>query len=174
MKTKIFSLVLSFAVMFGVMGILGVGVASAQTASFPSGCSSALGYSITTGDPCNGTNTATISVPGCYTALGYSTINGAACSGGDVAISYLAGCSSIYGYSVITGMPCNGTNIASIPGGGGAVVTPGGNVSGTVTTPGFPTTGLGGNAMNNIILLAASGLVASLGIVFLARPKTSY
>ena len=173
MKNKLFSLVLSFVVIFGVVGFLGADNASAQTASFPQGCSSALGYSVTTGNPCNGKSTATMSVAGCATALGYSTVNGAACSGGDVAISYLAGCSSIYGYSVITGMPCNGTAVAYFQG-SGTYIPPASNVGGNVYTPGFPATGLGDNALNNILLLAASGLLASLGIVYLARPKTSF
>ena len=170
MKTKIFSLVLSFVVLFGVIGFAGAERANAQTASFPAGCSSALGYSVTTGNPCNGRSTATMSVPGCTTALGYSTVNGAACSGGDVAISYLAGCSSIYGYSIITGMPCNGTSVAYVVGGGVGIP---GNVGGSTGTPGFPTTGFGDN-MTNIVLLAVSGLIASLGIVYLVRPKTSF
>lgn len=154
--------------MFGVAGIYGVQNASAQTASFPAGCASGLGYSVTTGNPCNGTSTAYRAfLPGCSSALGYSTANGAPCSGGSVSIPYLAGCSSIYGYSTINGWACNGSYFG--PSAGGTVFSPG-----TPSYPGFPTTGLGGNFWNNIILLAGAGLMASLGFIYLTRPSQRY
>src|SRR5579862_4146056 len=93
----------SLAVLFVFILSLGfVSSANAQSASYPNGCTSALGYSVTTGQTCNGNSNATIGpLPGCSTALGYSTANGAPCSGGPFAISYLAGCSSTSGYSTI-------------------------------------------------------------------------
>ncbi|MES2315535.1 MAG: hypothetical protein V4486_02240 [Patescibacteria group bacterium] len=144
-------------VMFIVVGVT-TGVAQAQTASFPSGCASGLGYSATTGNPCNGTNTATNRyMPGCSSsALGYSATTGEPCSGGSVAIQWLAGCTSTVGFSSIDGSPCNGT----------ARVTP--VVLGT-SNPGLPTTGAGGNASMNIILLLASAGVAAFGAIYLSR-----
>lgn len=168
MKNKLFYLVLSFAVVFGVIGFAGAQNANAQTASFPEGCSSALGYSVRTGDPCNGTSTATIGpIPGCTTALGYSTVDGDACSGGDVAISYLGGCTSIFGYSTATGMPCNGTTVVS------TYYDPG-TTGGSTSIPSFPRTGFEDNALNNIILLATLGLMASLGFMYAVRPSRKY
>jgi hypothetical protein len=166
-KIKTYSLVLALVVIFGVSGFTGIKSASAQTASFPSGCASGLGYSVTTGNPCNGNSTAYRGfLAGCSTALGYSTVNGVPCSGGTVAISYLAGCSSIYGYSTINGWACNGSYFGPLVGGIA--------VGGTVYTPGFPTTGYGGNALNNILLLAVTGLIASLGLIYVTRPSRKY
>jgi hypothetical protein len=168
MKKIIFPLVLSLAIVLSGVGAFGSQSALAQTATFPSGCSSALGYSVTTGLPCNGsTDDATMGpLPGCTTALGYSITNGAPCSGANVAISFLAGCSSIYGYSVITGAACNGTTVASIQ--PGTPFIPG-TTFGDFTSPGFPATGFGGYALSNILLLVTSGLVASVGSYYIAR-----
>jgi hypothetical protein len=155
---------LSFLVL-GMFGAIGIGSASAQTATFAAGCSSALGYSVTTGLACNGTATATMPfLPGCTTALGYSITNGVPCSGGSVAIQWLAGCSSSVGYSTITGAPCNGTTVATPP----VVVVVPDPGTGT-TTPGLPTTGAGGNALLNSIVLVASGLFVILGGVYVAK-----
>lgn len=130
--------------------------------SFPVGCSSALGYSIITGHPCNGGTTATLSIAGCPTALGYSTITGIACSGASEAIFYLGGCSSIYNYSIDTGAPCNGTATATIfpsyP---------------NTTTPGLPTTGAGMASLGSMFLLISSGLLSIGAIAYtLRRTKT--
>ena len=150
----------------------GVGLAaqdaSAQTPvpnpfpTFPAGCSSAIGYSVTTGLPCNGTSAAATLQPGCPTVLGYSTVNGTPCSGISVALPYLAGCSSIYSFSTITGAPCNGTAFVSMfPPTTPPVVI--------ITDPGLPTTGAGGNALSNILALLSSGVVMVIGSAFLAR-----
>lgn len=165
MTKKFFTFVFLFAIVLSV-AFVGAGTTSAQVASFPAGCSSALGYSITTGLACNGTATATIGpLPGCSTALGFSITNGAPCSGGPIAISFLAGCSSIYGYSVITGAPCNGTTVA--------VTDPNLAPPVVVVAPGLPTTGGGGNALNYMALLLISGSAAALGLTKLARRARS-
>ena len=156
MKKIILSLVLSVAVLVGA-GVVAVNTTHAQSAFFPVGCSSALGYSATNGSPCNGTNAATNDpMPGCTTALGYSAWNGQPCSGNStVLISFIAGCTSVYGYSSFSAQPCNGTKVATL-----------------VFNPGLPTTGDGGNAAKNIALLVASGLVAAFGVAYLVRkPK---
>jgi hypothetical protein len=159
MTKKIFSLVL----MFGLVLAVGFSAnqAEAQVATFPAGCSSALGYSVTTGLACNGTATATIGfLPGCSTALGYSTVNGVPCSGGPVAIFFLAGCTSIQGYSIITGAPCNGTSVAT-------PVTP---VPGPVVViPGLPVTGGSSNTIATVFALMASGIAATYGLTRFAR-----
>lgn len=160
MRTKLFIVVLAL-VFLGALG--GADIASAQ-ATFRAGCDSALGYSITNGSPCNGTSTATMGpLPGCSTALGYSITSGAPCSGGSVAISYLGGCTSIYGYSTVTGRPCNGTTIAT-------VLVP----TYVPPSPGFPTTGQGGEALPNLLYLGSSLLIAALGIGFLARKRNAF
>ncbi len=159
MKTKTFYLFLSLAIIVAGVGFVGVSKANAQTASFPSGCASGLGYSVTTGNPCNGSSAAYMGfLSGCSSsALGYSTANGAPCSGGSVALfSYLAGCSSTLGYSTINGWACNGTIFG--PAGGG-----------TTSSVGFPVTGFGGNTLQNILLLIGLGIAASFGFLHLTR-----
>jgi hypothetical protein len=159
MKTKAFLLILALVLLGSAAG---AGSAEAQTASFPAGCTSAIGYSVTTGDACTGTNQAiTGFLPGCNSALGYSTTNGAPCSGGTVAIQWLAGCSSILGYSTVNGMPCNGTAVATLS----TTIPP--------YSPGLPTTGLGGNAFANILFLGSSALVAALGLMFVSRKSNA-
>lgn len=158
MNKKILFLTLFSFLAFTLVGFAGLSKAQAQTASFPAGCSSALGYSVTTSMPCNGTSVATaMFMPGCNSALGYSTTNGAPCSGGSVAISWLAGCTSTFGYSNISGLPCNGTFVAST------------NTTMPTNTPGLPRTGEGGNLATNLILLLSSGLLASLGFVYVLK-----
>ncbi len=160
MKNKILSLVFSFVLVFGSAFFSGVQNVSAQfTASFPIGCTSALGYSIANGLPCNGTSVATMNVAGCATALGYSVTNGAPCSGSSVAIAFLAGCSSVYGYSTVGGMPCNGTSVASTV----FVPTP------SVPTPGLPATGASPILLN--ILLSTAGFLAVAGSLYVAKKR---
>ncbi|HEU0085799.1 MAG TPA: hypothetical protein VFQ59_02470 [Candidatus Paceibacterota bacterium] len=151
-----------FLLAFMMVGVVAVSPAYAQTASpFISGCSSGMGYSVTTGQPCNGTTNATLSnLPGCSTPLGYSVTNGQPCSGTSVALQVLAGCTSMVGYSVIDGDPCNGTSVATAP----VVVNPG-----TPIFPGFPTTGFGGSAPLNIALLSFLGTAAVLGTAYFVR-----
>ena len=158
MINKLALSVLLFALVISGVAFSSVSTAEAQTATFPAGCASGLGYSATTGLPCNGTSVATARyMPGCTSALGYSSINGRPCSGGSVAIQWLAGCSSTIGYSSITGEPCNGTAVAT------PVI-----VSGTGSL-GFPTTGAGGDASRNVMLILTSALAMLLGSLYLAR-----
>lgn len=157
MKNKILSIFLSLAVIMVGVAFIGADRAEAQTASFPAGCSSGLGYSVTTGNPCNGKiNASSNPMPGCNSAFGYSITNGAPCSGTSTAIFSMAGCSSMYGYSVIDARACNGTNVAI-----SAPTFP--------TTPGgFPRTGEG-SPMGVLATLAGSGLAAIFGSVYLSR-----
>jgi hypothetical protein len=161
MKNKIiFSIVSLVMVMVLGIGFININSAGAQVSSFPAGCSSALGYSVTTSLPCNGTSVATNGpLLGCSTALGYSVVNGTPCSGASFAIFYLAGCTSTDGYSIYDGKPCNGTAVATMP----VVVPP------PTTTPGLPTTGYRGNALENMLLLAISGFIAISGLVYIGR-----
>lgn len=159
MIKKIFSTVLFIFVFMFMGGLINVGsVQAAET--YPNGCSSSIGYSVTTGSPCNGSINNAIKdfLPGCSSALGYSITNGAACSGGNEALSYLAGCTSLMGYSIFTGAPCNGTNIATFT---QPVISP--------STPGLPLTGSGGNALQNTILILTSGMFVVFGLVYLIR-----
>ena len=168
MTKKIFSFLLFIMLVVGFAGINLAGH-KAQAADFPDGCSSALGYSTTTGSPCNGTINSPIIgfLPGCTSALGYSTTNGVACSGSSVAILMIAGCSNSMGYSTETGVACNGTAVATP-----VVITP---LPPTPTpTPGLPLTGFGGNAQTNINSLLALGIIISLGaLYFVRKPRVS-
>lgn len=76
--------------------------------------------------------------------------------------------STIPGATGATGTP-------PFPGGAGTGTTsPGtGGGSGTVT-PGFPSTGQGGEAMNNLIIIASSGTAAALGIYLLVRGRKAF
>jgi len=159
MKNKILFTFLSFALVFGVFGFVGVQSAHAQVApSFPVGCTSNLGYSVTNGTPCNGTAYATMNISGCTTALGYSVTTGIPCDGNSIAIQYLAGCSSIYGFSNISGAACNGTNLIQTT-----------NPPVVVVTPGLPVTGAGSNALVNTMLLLSSAIVAIVGSTYLVK-----
>lgn len=188
MTNKFLSIVfLSMLLVLGFGG--GFDVANAQVSSFPSGCTSTMGYSTATGLPCNGTGTATLSFmagctsifgfsttsglpcnggitatmimfPGCFSTLGASTVTGLPCSGGVVALSFLAGCNSIYGFSTVNGLPCNGTATA--------IFVPGTGVPG-LPIPGLPSTGAGGNAVRNIALLVGSGLISLFGIAYMVN-----
>ena len=156
MKNKILFAFLSLALVFGVVGFVGAQTVHAQVApSFPIGCTSNLGYSVTNGTPCNGTSYATMNISGCTTALGYSITTAVPCDGNSVAIQYLAGCSSIYGFSTISGAACNGTNVVQY--------------TNPVTTPELPVTGAGSNALVNTVLLLASALVVVVGSVYLVK-----
>ena len=130
----------------------------AATSSFPVGCSSALGYSVMTGQTCNGQTSATMSINGCATALGYSITTGAPCSGSTEVLSYLGGCESIYNYSIYTGAPCNGTGTVSL-----FTYYP------DTTTPGLPATGVGSMSFKNILLLISSGLLILGTIIYTLR-----
>lgn len=131
-------------------------VSKTEAATFPFGCSSAIGYSVMTGQPCNGTQTATNMIPGCANPLGYSLTSGIPCSGTSEALTYLGGCTSIYGYSIFTGDPCNGTAVA--------VSEPG-----TIPTPGLPTTGSGGLSLINTLLLLCSGTLIIGSTIYATR-----
>lgn len=150
-KKLIFSLLAPAFVLVAIAAVMPVS-ASAQTSSpFPPGCSSGLGYSVTTAAPCNGTGVATPKpMPGCATALGYSITTGRACSGTNVVLNnYLAGCTSVLGYSTFDGAPCNGTNVVTHY---------------APNTPGFPVTGSGENAPIYAALAALTGLIAFFGV----------
>ncbi len=157
MKNKILLTFLSFALVFGVVGFVGTKTVHAQVApSFPTGCTSNLGYSVTNGTPCNGTRIATMNILGCSNALGYSVLNGVPCDGSTVAIQYLSGCTSIYGFSLISGAACNGNAIAQL--------SP--NI--TITT-GLPVTGAGTNALVDFALLCSLAIVAVSSGLYLAK-----
>ncbi|KKR24033.1 MAG: Cell wall lytic activity [Candidatus Daviesbacteria bacterium GW2011_GWB1_39_5] len=93
----------------GVVGALTrAALMGAPSGSFPAGCTSASGYSVTTGLAC----TTVASYPaGCTSASGFSTSTGLACSG---ATNLPAGCSSTAGYSQSTGLKCDGSGSAPV------------------------------------------------------------
>lgn len=157
------SIVLSIAL------FVGGGLAfQAHAQSVVSGCTSANGYSATTGMPCNGTTT----VPaGCSTTAGFSGTTGMACNGSASSVNgyngttvgtngYLNGCSSTSGYSTTTGYACNMPVGGYIYTGNGTTVNVGGTTVPVPTTPGLPTTGAGSNALPTALILVASSLVA--------------
>lgn len=76
--------------------------------AFESGCSSASGFSITTGNSCSG----------CNSTSGYNFLTGASCAptpppstcnsqGIDTSTGFLCGCTSTSGFSTTTGESCN-------------------------------------------------------------------
>ncbi len=150
MIKKIISFVFVFAFIVTISGYITYKVQAAEV--FPTGCSSAIGYSIVDGRPCNGTSSATSLIAGCVNPLGYSITNGTACSGTTEAMVYLGGCTSVYGYSTATSAPCNGTQSATL------YVSP-------FVTPGLPTTGVLGLSVMNMVL-AMLGFLAIGGITY--------
>ena len=90
-------------------------------ASYPAGCTSAVGFSPTTGLSCS----AAVSYPaGCTSAVGFSPTTGLSCAG--TVVSYPAGCTSAVGFSSTTGLSCSG------------VVTPVGPSYGTLSVSSYP------------------------------------
>lgn len=78
---------------------------STTVGTYPAGCTSASGFSSTTGGSCSpavGTFPA-----GCTSAVGYSSTTGGSCA--QVAGTFPAGCSSNIGYSPTTGGSCAAT-----------------------------------------------------------------
>lgn len=126
--------------------------------SFPAGCSSAIGYSIVNGDPCNGTSSATLPILGCSSVLGYSISNGVPCSGTTEAISFLGGCSSVYAYSTATGAACNGTAFATL-------------YSDQYVAPGLPTTGVAGLTTFSVVMLGLFVILSVGFVMYSARPS---
>jgi hypothetical protein len=163
MKKNILFTLVMLVIFLGASNFANAQIVAPNNNTFPAGCATGLGYSATTGRPCNGENTATPrNLPGCTSPLGYSATNGDPCSGTNVAIQWLAGCSSTAGFSSITGEPCNGTLLAT---GGGN--TGGGGV------PGFPQTGAGGNAGVTLFSLLTLGAVSFAGIKYLRKELLS-
>src|SRR3989344_4253063 len=157
MTNKLFSLVFLGVLVFGVFALSEPVNVEAQVASSPPGCNSVIGYSSTTGLPCNGGIAAqTALFPGCTSVVGVSTMTGLPCSGGTTPLSFLPGCTSIYGVSSINGLPCKGLAVAT-------PFPPG--------VPGLPITGSTGNTLENLGLLTASGILALLSIGILARRR---
>ena len=84
--------------------------------TFPVGCTSAVGFSSTTGLSCS---VVTTLPAGCTSAVGFSTTTGLSCAA--VVTALPAGCTSTVGYSPTTGASCStgvttGTTLANIPG----------------------------------------------------------
>ena len=98
--------------------------------TYPAGCTSAVGFSTTTGLSCSGA----VTYPaGCTSAVGFSTTTGLSCSG---VVSYPAGCTSAVGYSSTTGDPCSGTTTVGATEGTLTVTQYAIPASGTVTVYG--------------------------------------
>ena len=82
---------------------------SGMGGTFPAGCTSAVGFSTTTGMSCAGDTTLPA---GCTSTSGYSVTTGMSCS---VTSDLPAGCSSTSGFSPTTGMSCSGGSSPSTP-----------------------------------------------------------
>ena len=100
----------------GVVGpntIAQLGV-SVMVDNFPAGCTSASGFSISTGLPCTAAAAATFAPAGCTSASGFSPVTGEACYVVTSA-TLPAGCSSTAGYSPTTGVKCDSSADTSTP-----------------------------------------------------------
>ena len=74
--------------------------------TYPAGCTTAVGYSSTTGMSCAGTMM-TAYPAGCTSGTGFSSTTGMSCAGTPpVVMTYPAGCTSAVGFSATTGMSC--------------------------------------------------------------------
>ena len=76
--------------------------------TYPAGCTSAVGFSSTTGDPCS---TVVTYPAGCTSAVGFSPTTGAPCS---TTVTYPEGCTSVVGFSPTTGLSCAGTTTTTV------------------------------------------------------------
>ncbi len=81
--------------------------------TYPAGCTSAVGYSSTTGLLCAGE---AVTYPaGCTSAVGFSPTTGLSCAGDAVeVVTYPAGCTSAVGFSPTTGLSCAGTTTTTV------------------------------------------------------------
>jgi peptidoglycan hydrolase-like protein with peptidoglycan-binding domain len=77
---------------------------------FPAGCTSAVGFSSTTGMSCSGVVMTGGLPAGCTTTSGFSPTTGMSCS---VLTGLPAGCSSTAGYSPTTGAKCDSTGVVA-------------------------------------------------------------
>ncbi len=103
---------------FGPLSRAAIG--GAVSGNFPAGCTSAAGFSSTTGMSCAAGPSMGLPA-GCSSSVGFSPLTGAKCSGG-----FPAGCTSAVGFSSTTGMSCAAGGSASSNGsltGGAADVT---------------------------------------------------
>ena len=96
---------------------MGSSVAGSASGSFPAGCTSSNGFSITTGLSCS--VVATNFPAGCTSSNGFSTTTGLSCS--VVTTNFPAGCSSTSGFSSTTGAKCDGVATPVTAGGEGSV-----------------------------------------------------
>ena len=87
----------------------------AVSGNFPAGCSSASGYSLTTGLACTAIPAST---GPCTGGALFNSVTGAACTAG-----LPAGCSSTAGFSPTTGASCSGAVVVSSTGEGSVTVT---------------------------------------------------
>ena len=83
-------------------------VAVTPVTTYPAGCTSAVGFSSTTGDPCS---TVVTYPAGCTSAVGFSPTTGAPCS---TTVTYPEGCTSVVGFSSTTGLSCAGTTTTTV------------------------------------------------------------
>jgi hypothetical protein len=67
----------------GVFGNMSKAKANSMSGSYPAGCTSATGFSSTTGMPCSSGST----VPGCAVGAMYSSTTGQLCSGGTTVVN---------------------------------------------------------------------------------------
>lgn len=109
----------------GVVGPLSRAVLNGSPAAgnFSAGCSSASGFSSTTGLPCNNLSANTFAPAGCTNASGFSPVTGGACYA--VSAGLPAGCSAGALFSSTTGASCTGavvvTNNGPLQGGAGTI-----------------------------------------------------
>lgn len=104
----------------GVVGPLTrAAMMGAPTGNFPAGCTSASGFSTTTGQPCN--TGPSMGLPaGCSTTAGFSPLTGQPCNSGT---TLPPGCTSTAGFSPTTGVSCStGTSSGGALSGGAANV----------------------------------------------------
>ncbi len=80
-----------------------------SSSGLPAGCTSATGYSATTGQPCTSTSSSSTLPAGCTSTSGYSPTTGVKCDS-TTSTTLPAGCTSTSGYSSTTGAKCDGTS----------------------------------------------------------------
>ncbi len=114
-----------------VLNAMGGSVAT-TSAAFTAGCTSAAGFSSTTGLACAAVAATTLPA-GCASATGFSSTTGKACVAvAVVAVTLPAGCASATGFSSTTGAKCDST--ATAPATSGALTGGAGDADITNTT----------------------------------------
>ncbi len=146
---------------------LNIAGSGSSTGGFSAGCTSASGFSATTGSPCTSVNATTFVPPGCTNSSGFIPVTGGACHAANSNTTLApAGCTNASGFSPVTGGACYAT-VSGAP-----VVTSGPLSVSLASDNPAPGTVLSGQALANLAHFTFTG-TGTLSQVTLQRTGLS-